>query len=507
MLIPDPTPEKEIVLNVMQLMLEMAPQRVRCLQVGRGGGKSTAAALDIKSVVYDMPLSKNFILGATYQNILTRTLPSTVKALKLLGFIKDRHYFIGRYPPPKWAWPECYEPPLDPSHSIFFCNGTVYDLLSEDVSSRGSNYAAGMVDEAQDTDEEYFKSQVIPTLRLEYNLLKNCRTYRQISLFCSMPRTRKAEWIFEFEQLAIDFPKEYLWLSGPSKINQHNLPPDWYKDQLRLLKQHEYDIEIGNVRPKKISGGFYPMFDDKTCTYVAFNNDYLDGIISNSNGYRPEDFENLTSLQDMDVRTNEPLEIAMDYGAWFNGILTGQEYNNTFWFLSGMSIDESETFEDLLNKWCQYYRFHQNKTVYYWYDHTARDHDSRTQEYPVIVGRVLRSYGWSVVDMYIGKQPSPDDRYKFWGYAHKDDHPDLPRFRYNRHHCKWLIISVNGAGIRQGRHGHNSLEKNKTDETNQKIDQRTTTHYSDIMDTLAVGKYGNNIGGRIKAIRPRFGSR
>lgn len=488
----------------MQLILEMALQRIRTVQCGRGSGKSTGAAIDIKTVVYDMPRSKNFILGATYKDILTKTLPSTIKALRLLGFEKDLHYFVGRRPPPKWSWPDCYEPPLDPSHSIFFMNGTVYDLLSEDVSSRGANYAAGMVDEAQDADQEYFQSQVVPTLRLEYQVLKLCKTYRRISLFCSMPRIRKQEWIFELEELAGKFPAEYLWLTSDSRINAHNLPPDWFKDQKRLLKPSEYAIEIDNIRPQKLEGGFYPMFDDKLCGYVKFNNDYLDGIISNNNGYRPEDFDNLNSLQDADVLTNDPLEICMDYGAWFNGIVTGQEYDRTFWFQSAIAIDEKSKFEDMLHTWCNYYRFHKNKTVYYWYDHTARDHDSRTEEYPVIVGRVLRSYGWTVIDMYIGKQPSPEDRYKFWGYAHNGDHPDLPRFMYNRHHCKWLIVSVNGAGVRQGKHG---FEKDKRDEGNQNIDQRTTTHFSDAMDTLALGKYGDRLGDKIRGIRARIGGR
>jgi len=319
-----------------------------------------------------------------------------------------------------------------------------------------------------------------------------------------MPRIRKAEWIFQFEELAIKDPEKYLWICGPSQINKANLPPEWFLDQKRLLKEHNYNIEILNIRPKKIIGGFYPMFDDRLSTYVAFNNDYLDGIISNSSGYNPEDFENLTSLQDADVRPDDPLEIAMDYGSWFNGILTGQEYARAFRFLHAMSIDESKTFEDLLNSWCQYYRFHRNKTVYYWYDHTAKDPDSRTVEYHIIVNKVLRSYGWTVIDMYIGKQPSPEDRYKFWGYAHKGDHPNLPQFLINRHHCKYLIISVNGANVKQGRHG---FQKDKTDEGNHNIDQRTTTHFSDIMDTLAVGKYGSNIDEKARFIRARIGNR
>jgi hypothetical protein len=501
---PSPKPEKQLICNPMQLLMEIAPQRIRIVQGGRGIGKSTTAGTEIKNTVYDMPLAKSFILSVTYQYALTRTLPSTIKALRTLGFIQGLHFFVGRFPPAKWGWPQCYEPPGDPSHSIFFYNGSVYDLLSEDTGSRGGNYASGIIDEMQETDQHYFENDVLPTLRLEYQLLKNHRTYRRISGFCSMPRTRRAEWIFEFEKLAIQFPKEYLWLSGPSSLNSANLPPDWFRDMKRKMSPEDYAIEIENKRPTRIAGGFYPQFDDRNCTYSAFNNDYLDGIISNANGYRSEDFDNLSCLQDDDIILSEPLDIAMDFGSWFNGILTGQESNNTFRFLSAMSIDEKKTFEDLLNQWCQYYRFHQDKTVYFWYDHTAKDTDSRTEQYPIIVNRVLRSFGWTVVEMYIGHQPSPEDRYKFWGYAHRNDHPDLPRFLYNRHHCKYLIISVNGANIKQTPDG---FKKDKKDEGNHAIDQRTATHFSDIMDTLAVGKYGNRLSGGIKVIRTRFGGK
>jgi hypothetical protein len=51
----------------MQLMVEIAPQRIKMIQVGRGGGKSTAAASKIKNTVYEMPKSKNFIVTGTYQ--------------------------------------------------------------------------------------------------------------------------------------------------------------------------------------------------------------------------------------------------------------------------------------------------------------------------------------------------------------------------------------------------------------------------------------------------------
>lgn len=471
----------------MQLMLEIAKQRIRVIQCGRGGGKSTGAAIDIKNTVYDMPRSKNFILTGTFQQALTRTLPSTIKSLEMMGFVQDLHFFTGREAPKAWKWKKAYEPPQDPKHSIFFYNGTVYDLLSQDTNSRGGNYCNGLADEAQDLDNAKTQSQVIPTMRGEYTRFGKHLTYRRFSMYCSMPRIRKGEYIFEYEKLAQQFPDEYLFITAPSAINAHNLPPDWFKDQKRILTPSEYSIEIENIRPKQVIGGFYPTFDDSKHTYLNFNNDYLEGILDNDNGYKADSFANMNCNQDADLLVNDPLEISMDYGAWFNGIVTGQEHRDGFRFISAMSITgENDMFEDLLDQWCTYYRFHNEKTVYYWYDHTARDHDSRAEEYPQIVQRVLGSYGWTVIEMYIGHQPSPDDRYKFMGYIYKGNHPNLPTVTMNRHHCKWLIVSMNGANVKQGRKG---FEKDKADEKNRKIDQRTTTHFSDAHDTLLMGKY------------------
>lgn len=494
----------DITLNPMQLMVEIAPQKYIVVQVGRGGGKSFIVGFEMKNVIYDMPQSKNFIFSGTYQQAYTRTLPSTIKALHQIGFEKDLHYFIGRYPPKSWRWPECFEPPQDPKNSIFFYNGTVYDILSQDTNSRGGNYASGLADEAQDLDQHKFESQVMPTLRLEYEKLKNKKFYRRVLLTCSMPRTRKGEWIFNFEQLAIEDPSKYLFLTSPSAINMHNLPPEWFTDQKRILLPSEYAAEIDNIRPKKVIGGYYPFFNDIHHSYTAFDNNYLESKIDSKKGYTPEAFENLTCLQDDEIQRNQPLDIAMDYGTWFNGIVTGQQDGNLYRFISGFSIDETKRFEDLLIEWCNYYRPHSEKTVNYHYDHTSIATDSRTDSYSVIVDRVLSAHGWTVIHHYIGQQPSHDVRYRFWGYAHKGDHPDLPQFLYHRHHCKWLIISCNNANVIQGRNG---FEKEKKDEKNHDIDQKTTTHFSDAHDTLAWGKFGYLLSEQIAMPRARIGNR
>lgn len=479
-------PEKTLELNLMQLLLKISPQKDRTVQCGRGSGKSTGAAIDIVDTIEEMPKSKNFILTGTFQQGLTRTLPSTIKALEMMGLVKDLHYFIGRKPPVSWKWEEPYEPPLDPKHSIFFYNGTCWDLLSQDTNSRGANYCNGFADEAQDLNNEKTQSQVIPTMRAEFKRYGHKTTYRRFSRYCSMPRNRKGEYIFEYEELAIKHPEEYLYITAPSRVNAHNLPPSWFKDQKRILLPSEYDIEIENIRPKQVTGGFYPQFDDRKHTYINFNNDYYDGLIDNNNGYKPEAFENMNCMQDADLLINQPLYISMDYGSWFNGIVTAQEDGDQFRFISAVSINEDVTFEDLLIQWCTYYVPHREKTVFYYYDHTARDHDARAEEYPEIVKRVLGSFGWHVIDMYIGMQPSPDDRYKFMAALYQGNQRQLPKVTMNAYHCKWLIVSLNGAKAKQGAKG---VEKDKADEKNHKIDQRTTTHFSDAHDTLLMGKF------------------
>ena len=68
---------------------------------GRGTGKSYKIGWEINQIVRTMPRSISSITGRTYGQVLTRTLPSTLKLLEKLGYeiieldldgnIKDQH--------------------------------------------------------------------------------------------------------------------------------------------------------------------------------------------------------------------------------------------------------------------------------------------------------------------------------------------------------------------------------------------------------------------------------
>ncbi|MNS40542.1 hypothetical protein D3C72_728620 [compost metagenome] len=485
-------PIKKVVFNLAQLACKLAPQRTKVLEGGRGLGKSTAVGMEMADVVEDMPRSKNFLIGETYKQILTLTLPSTISALERLGYIKDQHFFVGRRAPKAWKWPECYEPPLDYTHCIHFWTGTTYQLLSQDVMNRGINTCSGIGDESAWLDPVKLQQEVLATIRLEKNRFEKCRKYQNTFFVSSIPRTQQGKWLYSLEEEAKRNPDKVMYLRASSLINKENLPDDWFEIQRRSMTRLEYNIEILNIRPDKITGGFYPVFDSGLHTYIAYNNDYLAGLMDD--GYSEDKFKEMDCRQDSDIILTEPLEIALDYGAHFNGIVTGQESFDPVWTfrtLSAMAVLQPELIHHVCEQWCNYYRFHQDRTVTFHYDHTAvGNYGNTTERYCDTVINILTKNGWTVIPNYFGQAPPHDRKYNFWGVALRNDHPNLPRFQLNRGNCHYLVKSICGAGVKQGRNG---FEKDKRDEQKLQIDQRTTTHFSDAWDTLAFAKYGENI--------------
>jgi hypothetical protein len=496
-------PRKRITRNLMQLMVRMAQQAVKFIEAGRGAGKSTVLADEMVDVVHDMPRSTNFLQGATYQQILTRTLPSTIESLRTLGYEKDLHYFVGRRPPKRW--PEAYEPPLDYSRAIYWYNGSTYLLLSQDTNSRGLNTASGMADEFALLDPVKFQAETLATVRGQKHRFEKCRRYRSQVYTSSIPRTQVGKFMYRYQEEAEKFPDEILYLRASSHINADNLPAGWFNDQRRSMTPYEYSIEIDNVRPRALKGGFYPLFSDKDVhygghTYSAFNDDYLLAKVD-KNGYNVEDFQSLDCRQDGDLRVNLPLDISLDYGK-FSCIVTGQELGNEFKFLSTFSVESPKLTEDLVDQWCDYYLYHFSKTVYYWYDQTAIGKDGKSPKtYAEIVIDTLTRRGWSVVPQFYGSAPAHVDKYNFWGVAMRNEHENLPRFSWNRHNCKFGIESMNNAEAKEGANG---IEKVKTDERKDSLDQRYTTHFSDAIDMLAYFKYSHLLKNSGMSIPTRF---
>ena len=476
----------------MQVAVRLAPQPVKVVEAGRGSGKSTVIADEMIDMVFDMPRSTSFLQGATFKQILTRTLPSTIESLRSLGYIKDVHYKVCMKPPKSWLKNEAYEPPLDYSSAITFINGSVFLLLSQDTNSRGLNTVGGIADEFALLDPAKFQAETLATVRGQKARFEKCRRYRNQTYTSSIPRTQVGKFMYKFEEEARLNPNKVAYIRASSHINQANLPAGWFEDQKRLLTKYEYDIEINNIRPKALSGGFYPLFNERMHTYTAFNNDYLAALLSNDGTYNAQSFIDLDCRQDDDHNPSLGLDIALDYGG-FNCIVTAQDQGNVCRFLSGLSVESPQVTEDLVNKWADYYQYNYTKEVTYWYDQTAVGHYGMSRlTYEEIVIETLEKRGWTVYTEYYGKAPDHVDKHNFWNIAMRNNEPTLPTFLWNRDNARFVVESINNAASKDGAKG---IEKVKTDERNKSIDQRYTTHFSDACDMIAYFKYAHRLAG------------
>lgn len=78
-------------------LLLQAPKEV-CVE-GRGTGKSFDIGFTMDRLIRTMPKAVIALTGKTYGQLLTRTLPSSLKLLGQIGYQKDVNYVIGRKPP------------------------------------------------------------------------------------------------------------------------------------------------------------------------------------------------------------------------------------------------------------------------------------------------------------------------------------------------------------------------------------------------------------------------
>ena len=193
----------EVLLNKPQLrsVFHNAPNEVNI--EGRGTGKSYKIGWEINQIVRTMPRSVTAITGRTFGQIYTRTLPSSLKFLELLGYQKDKDYVIGVKPHSQWIKP--YETITKYDNFISFSNGTGFLLLSQERegSARGPNIDREIVDEAITLHKDRYDQEVSPANRgneehfgkTSGNPVPQHHGFRYVS---SMPYGQDQKWLLDF---------------------------------------------------------------------------------------------------------------------------------------------------------------------------------------------------------------------------------------------------------------------------------------------------------------------
>ena len=170
---------------------------------GRGTGKSFDIGFKMDSIIRSMPASVTALTGKTYGQLLTRTLPSSLKLLNQIGYQKDVNYVVGKKPP---AWfKDSYETLSKFDNVISFSNGTRFAMISqsEPGSGRGANVDYEIADEALLLDREQYNNEVSPTNRgnLEFFGRKSehpVAMHHGFKFSTSMPINKEGRWVLEF---------------------------------------------------------------------------------------------------------------------------------------------------------------------------------------------------------------------------------------------------------------------------------------------------------------------
>jgi hypothetical protein len=500
---------------------------------GRATGKSSLIAWLMHLVVQNLPRSAWALCGQTYQQILTRTLPSTISSLERIGYIQNIHYTIGTKPRAGWILP--YEPPVKWDYCILFYTGTCFHLISLDGgggSARGLNLDGIIADESLTLNKEKFDDEVMPANRgNERQVWSDHRLHHGVFHFSSMPYGNQGKWLLEGAKHYQDKGKDYealsreliklqlkyirnkdrearraIWLDIQSITKELR----YYTDQngqlyseanvfenitnvgIRYLEQQErslpdftFRVEVLNQRPTTVEAGFYPTLDTTKHAYEAFEYGHL-------HGNKEEETFQLRRLkaladtpdcrQDADCDTSLPLRLAVDYGkATFLTVAQVHAKVREYRFLHGMFVVHPKLIRDLCKQFDDYYKYHTNKRLTFIED--AEYGNSRVpnsdETYNQLFVRLLREAGWKVEVLKLGRVPSYHTRYLLAHDLLAELDPNAWRIRFNKYHCKQVLIAMQMTEIKEGPKG---IEKNKTSEKLKSVPAEDAPHFTDTVD-------------------------
>ena len=477
-----PTAIKKIKLNVPQAHAFLNMRLKNYWEHSRGTGKSTGLAYGAREQVVQMPRASFFIVGATYTQILSRTLPSTIEGLELFNLYQGVDYVVGRSGK-SLGFEMPFQPPNQWNNIIHWSNGAIHQLVSLDNANtgRGLNSYGGLGDEAALLDPEKLYNNVKTTNRAKKEIFKNCSMLGAEIYASSTPLNKKGKWFTDMEKQAILNPKEIYFGSANAFWNKANLRDGWFEEMRNEApSQLIYDAEIMNIRPKEITDGFYANLNPERHYYTDYDQNYLEGSI-----WMPK--ENKVDIsfdcrQDNDVYKNEPLILSLDFGV-FNSLTVNQYQRdvNTYRTLKSMWAKSPKLLDDLiLEEFIPYYRPHQEKVVYIYGGHDGHNRTPNSSKtlYQQI-SDLLRGAGWTVHVMAKQSSATHMRKYMLINAILKEQDRRLPRIRINEHNCEDLIMSLERAEAKEGPQG---VMKDKKDENNKKKLQQHTTHLSDAWD-------------------------
>ncbi|MBO5626798.1 MAG: hypothetical protein J5953_13555 [Prevotella sp.] len=531
---------QKVYFNKPQRLTQLIGANISVIVAGRRTGKTDSiAAPFVLRNMQRMPGSTGGIVVPTFKHGLTNTLPGLFAAWKRWGYIRGVHYVIGRRPPRTFAKPIIE--PAEYEHVISFYNGSCAVIISQDRpgSSNSLTLSWLLIDEAKFIDYNRLKDETLPANGGIKSHFGKHSCNHSILILSDMPQTQKGSWFLHYKEkmdeevirgiegLVYDIwklkdkmkhiresgkeiPKSLIYLlrHKDKQLNQLRSVATYYKEyssieNLQLLGENYIRQMKRDLTPLTFQtsilcqcigiakDGFYSSMKERH-KYDASNFEYLDEVAGSF--YEQEDnFQSsifnsqLDSRADRDCNPLAPICIGMDYNANINWIVAGQPSGRRLNVLKSFYVKFERKLPALIDDFCQYYAFHQNKTVVFYYDTTAlgSNYAVNEQDFRWVIIHEFERHGWQVVDVYLGNPMRHDEKYLLINQAFAGKQRLMPFF--NRQNNDDLILAIQAAGVTRGRNGfHKNKAGEKLAETEEDLLEHRTDG-TDAFDTLFIG--------------------
>lgn len=528
----------KVYFNKPQRLTQLIGANISVIVAGRRTGKTDSiAAPFVLRNMQRMPGSTGGIVVPTFKHGLTNTLPGLFAAWKRWGYIRGVHYVIGRKPPKTFAKPIIE--PAEYEHVISFYNGSCAVIISQDRpgSSNSLTLSWLLIDEAKFIDYNKLKDETLPANGGIKSYFGKHSCNHSIMILSDMPQTQKGSWFLHYkdkmdteviqaiEGLVYDIwrlkqrmksikkeigevPKAlvYQLRHKDKQLNQLRSIATYYKEyssieNLQLLGENyirqmkrdltplTFQTSILCQRIGIAKDGFYSSMREKH-KYDASNMEYLDQVAQefyDDNSQFSALNSQLDSRSDKDVNPLAPICIGMDYNANINWIVAGQPSGRRLNVIKSFYVKFERKLPALIDDFCSYYQFHQNKTVVFYYDTTAlgSNYAVNEQDFRWVIIHEFERHGWQVIDVYLGNPMRHDEKYLLINQAFQDKQRLMPFF--NRQNNDDLILAIQAAGVTRGRNG---FHKNKGGEKLAESEEDLLEHRTDgtdAFDTLFIG--------------------
>jgi hypothetical protein len=342
--------------------------------------------------------------------------------------------------------------PIEISDPIFKnCSGYLSKFFSTDKNA-DPVYIQWLLKKRKLVDKR--KVELVKALQLGmYDLieqLEGCKKSEEAKL---------KKQIYEDELLLARLRSKLVYVS---EVNADDVRPilgdKWYYSKKRGAKKRDWDVIYLNKDPDTPGEAFYPSFSIEKNVYQ-----HPDDVDPHALFIIAFDYQH----------TVAPMPIAQ------LSTLPGADRVSLNYVDEVYSV-YPEGLREAVKKFCNKYKNHLVKAVYYVYDHTAKGKRLDADSYTEIVVSEFEKYGWTVYPIYTGQAPEHYDKYvdtKDWMDNAKGEYYDI---RVNSK-CEKLIISIQGSAAKTV---GNKTKKDKSGELESTLDQTETTHFSDAFDMI-----------------------